>query len=236
MPTVLVYDPVKTELSLIRDQLGGMPDEKDELIFYGATTLPEFAVQVGKLHKISVSCADFDSDGAIPIQIARDRDPSTLPVIIANSSTSPVLYVRPDIMAAGLLLRPLSEAQVAAMLRETLAAARAKECEQLFNNELFSFSTREGVIRIPYSQILYFEARNKKIVACTSRSETAFYATLENLTSVLPGYFLRCHKGFIVNQYLVERVDLSRNTLHLLNGFQVPVSRSYKMAVGEALT
>lgn len=121
------------------------------------------------------------------------------------------------------------------MLREIISAVWAKERERLFNKEVFTFSTRDGVIRIPYSQILYFEARNKKIVVCTSRAETEFYSTLENLSNEIPTYFLRCHKGFIVNKLLVERADLKQNLLHLINGFQVPISRSYKTTVKEAM-
>lgn len=235
MLIMLVYDPYKTEINLIRDQLSGICKLEEELTFHSATTLQELIVRVSELDEISVSCTDFETDGATAIRIVKDRDPSTLPIIIADSSISPLLYVRPSIMAAGLLLRPLSERQVAMMLREVMDAVWMKERERLFNNEVFVFSTREGVIRIPYSQILYFEARNKKIVASTSRSETEFYATLENLTSEVPDYFLRCHKGFIVNKLLVNRVDLTQNTLHLVNGFQVPISRSFKTAVKEAL-
>lgn len=235
MPTMLVYDPHKMEINLIRNQLSSICKVEEDLIFHSATTLQELVVRVNELDEISVSCTDFEADGETAIRIVKDRDPTTLPIIIADSSTSPLLYVRPSIMAAGLLLRPLSERQVATMLREVIDAVWKKERERLFNNEVFAFSTKEGVIRIPYSQILYFEARNKKIVVCTSRSETEFYATLENLTNKIPDYFLRCHKGFIVNKLLVDRVDLSQNALHLINGFQVPISRSFKTAVKEAL-
>ena len=156
-------------------------------------------------------------------------------MVIAGADISPLVYVRPNIMAAGLLLRPLKKSQVTGMLCAVIDMAEMKVREQLFNNEVFVFSTREGTIRVPYSQILYFEARNKKIVLCTSRSEMDFYSTLESITQKVPKYFLRCHKGFIVNKHLVNRIDLSANMLHLIGGFQVPISRSYREAAKEAL-
>ena len=62
-----------------------------------------------------------------------------------------------------------------------------------------------------------------------------FYSTLENIAQKIPNYFLRCHKGFVVNKHLVDRVLLSENSLRLVGGVQVPVSRSYREAVREAL-
>lgn len=235
MPVMLVYDHIIAEIRLIRDQMSIVCKVEEDIDFRGVTTLQELILRVNELDEISVGCMDFEADGETALQIIRDRDSSVLPVIIADSKTSPLTYVRPSIMAAGLLLRPLSEQQVSTMLREIISAVWAKERERLFNKEVFTFSTRDGVIRIPYSQILYFEARNKKIVVCTSRAETEFYSTLENLSNEIPTYFLRCHKGFIVNKLLVERADLKQNLLHLINGFQVPISRSYKTTVKEAM-
>lgn len=144
-------------------------------------------------------------------------------------------YIRPSIMAAGILLRPLAKAQAEPVLREIVDAAAARIRERLLKHEVFVFSTREGTIRVPYAQILYFEARNKKIVLCTERTETEFYTTLESLVQKMPDYFLRCHKGFIVNKYFVDHMELGRNSLYLTGGFQIPVSRSYKGLVKEAL-
>ena len=234
MPTMLVYDPNKAEINLIRDELSVIREAAD-LHFFGTLTIQEFFAQANRVSELSVSCADFEAGGETAVRIARDRDPATLPIIIADSKTSPLAYVRPDIMAAGLLLRPLSQKLVADTLREVLDVIWMREREHIFNNKVFTFAVREGVIRVPYAQILYFEARNKRIVVCTNRAETEFYSTLENLMSELPEYFLRCHKGYIVNTLLVHRVDLHESTLHLASDFQVPFSKSYKTAVKEAL-
>lgn len=236
MPTILVYDHVKDEIHFIRDQMARMFTEEDGVDFYGVTTIHDLTSQLNDLHTISAGCADFEAEGSAAVRIIRDCDPSSMIIIIASSDTSPMLYVRPDIMAAGLLLRPLTKNQVAMTFDEAITLVRSREREQRFGDEVFTVSNREGVVRIPYSKILFFEARNKKIVVCTNRSENEFYSTLEQLSSQVPAYFLRCHKGFIVNSIFVDRVDLSNNLLHLTNGFQVPVSRSYRLTVREALT
>ena len=236
MPHMLLYDQYKSELDQIRDWVSTLSVDKEELWVHGASTLPDLLRRLGELKDISLCCADFDAEGEQAVLAARDRDPAVLIVVIAGADTSPLVYVRPSIMAAGLLLRPLKKSQVTGMLCSIIDMMEMKMRERLFNNEVFVFSTREGTIRVPYSQILYFEARNKKIVLCTNRSEMDFYSTLEGIMHKVPEYFLRCHKGFIVNKHLVNRVDLSENTLHLIGGFQVPISRSYREAAKEALT
>ncbi len=235
MPHMLLYDHSQSELSQIRDWVSTIYEARDELWLHCALTLHELLQRLSKLSEVSICCADFENDGEQAVLAVKERDPSSLIVVIAGKDTSPLTYVRPNIMAAGLLLRPLQKAQVADMLSEAFDIVELNARKRLFNNEVFVFSTREGSIRVPYSQILYFEARNKKIVLCTSREEMEFYSTLEGLLQKIPAYFLRCHKGFIVNKHFVSRVDLSANSLHLIGGFQVPISRSYREAVKETL-
>ena len=235
MPHMLLYDQRKSELEQIRDWVSTLSIGREELWVHSATTLPDLLRRLGELSNIALCCADFEAEGERAVLAARDRDPAVFVVVIAGADISPLVYVRPNIMAAGLLLRPLKKSQVTEMLCAVIDMAEMKVREQKFNNEVFVFSTREGTIRVPYSQILYFEARNKKIVLCTSRSEMDFYSTLESITQKVPKYFLRCHKGFIVNKHLVNRIDLSTNMLHLIGGFQVPIPRSYREAAKEAL-
>lgn len=236
MPHMLLYDQHKSELDQIRDWVSTLSSDKEELWVHSAATLPDLLKRLGELNDISLCCADFDAEGEQAVLAVRGRDPAVLIVVITGADTSPLVYVRPNIMAAGLLMRPLKKTQVTGMLCAVIDMMEMKARERLFNNEMFVFTTREGTIRVPYSQILYFEARNKKIVLCTNRSEMDFYSTLEGIMHKVPEYFLRCHKGFIVNKHLVNRVDLSENALHLVGGFQVPISRSYREAAKEALT
>lgn len=235
MPHMLLYDKNKSELEQIRDWVSFIDEGKEEMWIHSAMTIHELLQRLGELNEISLCCADFEAEGEQAVQAVRSRDPDAFIVAIAGSEVSPLVYVRPSIMAVGLLLRPLSKSQVTEMLCEVIDMVRRRMKERLFNNEMFVFSTREGTIRVPYSQILYFEARNKKIYLCTNRTEMDFYSTLEGILQKVPDYFLRCHKGFIVNAYLVKQVNLGENVIHLIGGFRVPISRSYREAVKETL-
>ena len=232
MPHMLVHDHSRDELSQIRDWVGML---WDDVSVRGATSLQELLRAIGDMKEISLCCADFEADGERAVYAVKGKAPDTSIVVIAGVETSPLTYVRPEIMASGLLMRPLEKLQVTGMLREVLEMVEMKARERLFNNEVFVFTTREGTIRVPYSQVLYFEARNKKIYLCTNRIEMSFYSTLDGIEQKVPDYFLRCHKGFIVNRHFVNRVDLKGNCLNLIGGSVLPISRSYRGAVKEAL-
>lgn len=235
MPHMMLYDQSKSELEQIRDWISTIGGVGEDMWVHCAMTLQELLLKSNEINDIALCCADFEAEGEQAVRAVRDRNSAALIVVIAGKGLSPLVYVRPSIMAAGLLLRPLEKSQVTRMLCEAIDVVKLRAREQLFNNEVFVFSTREGTIRVPYSQILYFEARNKKISLCTSRTEMDFYATLDGIMHKVPEYFLRCHKGFIVNKHLVNQVNLGENSLHLIGGFQVPISRSYRETIKEAL-
>ena len=79
-----------------------------------------------------------------------------------------------------------------------------------------------------YSAICFFEARNKKIYLNTGAKEYGFYSTMEQLEQELSTSFIRCHRSFIVNVEKIEKVMFSKNLLFLTDGYEIPVSRTYK--------
>ena len=96
------------------------------------------------------------------------------------------------------------------------------------SKDAFVVESKEGQTRIPYEQIYYIEAREKKLFLRLENKEVAFYDTLENLLQVLPANFLRCHRSFVVNKYYIEKVQLSQSMIWLSHGISVPLSRSCK--------
>ena len=58
--------------------------------------------------------------------------------------------------------------------------------------------------------------------------EYGFYLTMDRLAEELPEQFLRCHRSFIVNSRKIRKIMLSQNLIGLEDGFDIPLSRSYK--------
>ena len=91
------------------------------------------------------------------------------------------------------------------------------------------------IFRIPFGQIYYLEAREKKVFIRMRMEELAINGTMEKLSERLPENFLRCHRSFIVNMDYISQIKLAENMLYLREGLFVPVSRSYKATVKRQL-
>ena len=150
-------------------------------------------------------------------------------MLIADVQTSPVTYMKPTILASALLLKPLKEAMVQQTVEEVFRCC----IQENSDDEVFIVEAKEEKYRIPYSEILYFESRSKKIYACTANDEYGFYDTMDRLEEECMEHFVRCHRSFIVNRDKVDKVRLSQNYLTLQGGLEIPLSRSYKSVIKE---
>lgn len=164
-------------------------------------------------------------DGARQI---RKKFSGTEIMVIADVSVSPMEYIHPSIRASSLLLRPMTEGWKKAVkdFFEPLLAENKKEKQR----DVLWVENRSGIYRIPFEQIFYLEAREKKVFIRTKAEEFAVKETLEKLTNQLPDNFKRCHRSFIVNQNCIAQISLGENLLYLKEGLFVPLSRSYRGA------
>lgn len=149
-------------------------------------------------------------------------------LLIADTSMSPIDYIRPDIAASSLLLHPISKSNANNVLTDFFRHFFKKSVQK--SDGSFEVNSREGKTYINYSKILYFEAREKKIFVVTDNREIGFYSTIEEIENSLEGNFKRCHRSFIVNKDRIDRVLLSQGMIYLDEGAVVPLSRSYRAA------
>lgn len=87
---------------------------------------------------------------------------------------------------------------------------------------------------MPAARIEYFESDRRKAIIHTAKSTYETYASLKDVVVRLPGYFLWCHKSFLVNMNCVQRMMPA--ALELMSGVQIPVSQSRKKETKERLT
>lgn len=150
-------------------------------------------------------------------------------MILADVSVSPMEYIRSGLCAHSLLLRPWGKRQAYEVLNDFLSEyVEGLEKEKRGGDDFYVLETKEGMMNIPYVQIYFFEAREKKIYLCAGKEEFGFYSTMDKLAAELPDNFVRCHRGFIVNINKIRKIALSKNILYLQDDFDVPLSRSYK--------
>ncbi len=233
MLSLLIYSSKQDEIELlqdtVRDVVAYLSDEHLD-IFVMTEWKPERLEQ--KDH-FEVALVDVTADGGLQAAVhIREGFPSADIVIVSDQTISPVAYLIPEIRASLLLLKPFVYRDVVERIRGLFAVMSRWDRQ---SEDVFVFQDSGENRRVPYAKILYFEARNKRIYLRVQSREYGLQGTMESLETVLPEFFTRCHRGFIVNVNYVSKVWYSRNAIHLTNGEEIPLSRSYKTVMKEAL-
>lgn len=172
-------------------------------------------------------------EGIAAAEQVRSRWKNVYMVLIVSGELSPLKYLRPTIMAASVLLRPFGKRQAAESLREAVSYLPSGKTGA---EEVFVIADRDGKVRLPFGNILYFEARAKKIYAALENEEYGFYESMEHLLERLPSYFIRCHRGYVVNLNHLKRYQPTAGVCVLSSDVEIPVSRSYRQNMKERFT
>lgn len=219
----------KVEEQIIRKCLSKLTayytEEKLEIETF--STAAALLVQLEKTDLLDMAIIDVTSSQALEIARMIRRDFSQAEIlVIADISVSPMRYMHPSIRASALLLRPIERGWENA-LRDFYEVLLTKNCKEQKKDVLW-IENRDDTFRIPFAQIYYLEAREKKIFIRTKLEEFGVNGTIERFTEQLPENFVRCHRSFIVNMEYITQIKLSENILYLGNRLFVPVSRSYR--------
>lgn len=226
---MMVYDHQPKELEVIKKMVSQtaalLTEEKWKMDFFGKRE--QMTAFLRERPLLDLICYDVAPKGSIgDLEQIRHLYEKALLLLVADPAMSPMEYIRPTILASALLLRPWTAAQAQDQLKELVE--RFKEQTGSGQEDSLVLETREGKTFVPYSQIYYFEAREKKVYLRLKKRELTFYDTLDHLTEQLPEQFVRCHRSFIVCRNRIRRVMLSKNLIELEWGMQIPLSRSYK--------
>lgn len=181
--------------------------------------------------RFDLACVDVTMPDAMAyLPRLREVCPLIYLILIADTSVSPLVYMKPSIHAESLLLKPLGKRNTAGVMDEAVSAYAAR-MQSPDESQVFVTKGRNGKKLFPYEKINYFEAREKRVYLCTGTSEYGFADTIDHLEQELKDMFLRVHRSFLVNRKKIAEVYLSHNSIVLRDGSEVPLSRSYKAGV-----
>ena len=155
-------------------------------------------------------------------------------ILVATADISPMIYMKPAILAGSLLLRKFTAVQMKQVFEEAFRTYLEKFESDEDKESVYVIDTREGRQLIPYSSIYYFEAREKKIIVGTAETEIICYDTISRLEQELPSFFVRCHRSFVINSKKIVKLISVQNTVVMEHDICIPLSRSCKAAVKEA--
>lgn len=232
----ILYDNRDRELQLLdrlfRNEIALYGNEESRVDLYQNGAEFEQGLQSEEL--ADFLCADVTTEEGIRCaELMRHRYPHAGLLVIADAKTSPMQYIRPSIMATSVIIRPSDVSATGRVVREFFQFCMAGRQEE--TEEYFVIQEKDNVTRIPFDRISCFEASLKRILVRLSSTEYSYYETLDHLEQTLPDQFVRCHRGFIVNIRKVVRFVPAEGMLYLEGNMQVPVSRSCRQKVMEAM-
>lgn len=188
---------------------------------------------IREMDLLDVAIVDVTLPGALDAaRRVRKKFPNAEMLVIADVSISPMEYMHPSIRASSLVLRPAGPVWKKAV-HDFFAEILKENVEENQKNVLW-VENRSGVFRIPFEQICYLEAREKKVFIRTRMEEFGISGTIEKLAEQLPKNFIRCHRSFIVNIDYIYKVRMSENMIYLKGDMFVPVSRGCRAGIKEA--
>ena len=101
--------------------------------------------------------------------------------------------------------------------------------------DFFAFKCEGAFIKIPYAHISYFESSAKKVTLHLYNSSKRYYITakLDDIQSIAPPVFLRCHQSCLVNMNAIRYFDSAGKRIIALPDEEVPISRRMLVASRE---
>ena len=213
---------------------------KHELPIKSLTIARELSsiLQDGKDHmarcNVFVASLLRDAEGSIEFaqSLRRGREDIFI-VFVADQKTDIAACVRPSVRPAGVLFIPLEKFRIYKAINEIYeehTRMAAREVQPVFKiktgGEYYSLNTGD---------ISFFEAKGKKIAVKTKGQEILFYSNFDTILENLPEWFVRCHKGFVVNTKQIFQTSFTDMTVTLKDKCTIPISRTYRSDVKTSL-
>ena len=124
----------------------------------------------------------------------------------------------------GLLFKPIDDAHLSDTLNNIFTQIETAKAGFLTVNVI-----RQGSVRLKIDDIIYIESDRRILHIYMSCYTLDTYAKLDEYESLLPNFFIRCHRSFIVN---ANRIRKCKNQeLILFDDTVLPISRPYRDSV-----
>lgn len=193
--------------------------------------LEEFAARCAEAMACFL-CCEQASLAAEPLLAVRCYDRDSYAVVVAGSPKGLQEILRPSTRLSALLLEPVKPGRLRTLLEELI-----EDSLQPHKAASLSFEVKAKGHRyyVSAESILFFEARNKRLLLRTAAQQIEFSGTLQSLEGRLPESFLRVHNAFIVNLARIVSVDYKTRQITFPNGLAVSFSRTYRPVLQSAL-
>jgi DNA-binding LytR/AlgR family response regulator len=181
--------------------------------------LSRFDVFISSFTKLEDACVD------LAVSFRRQSDKIFI-VFAVDKNVDIASCVRPSVRLSGILFIPLDKLMIYKTIDEIYAEYR--KISERGEQPVFTVKSGGEYFTVNTGEISFFEAQGKKIAIKTRGQEILFYSNFETVLEQLPDWFIRCHKGYVVNTKLIAQTNFTDMTIRLNDQSVIPVSRTYK--------
>jgi len=165
-------------------------------------------------------------DGMSAAEEIRKMDAEVVIIFITNMPQFAIKGYAVD--ALDYILKPISYFQFSERLKRAIDRMEKRESYYI------TIRVKEGIKRLKVSDIYYVENQGHNLIYSTTDGEVMTTGAMKDLEKELSSFnFFRGHRGFLMN---LEHVEGLRGNDAIVKGIELPVGRTRKKALLEALS
>ncbi len=233
---LLVCDDNHYKQNPIKDYLQEFSSVKDHHFIIDHSCNGSHILELHEKKRYHMLFLDIDSrDGLSGLDVARKiREKDEQILIVFISAYADYTHQAFKYFAFNYIIKPIDKAFFFKMMQRAISLVISRY--QLRDRLSIVLNDGNYIHKILYDHILYAEKQGKRL--CLKLENQTVLCPVITLTSfeqmVEPGYFVRCHKSFIVNPYKIRRIDQSELEIHGANSL-IPIGRKYRQTLNKVL-
>jgi two-component system, LytTR family, response regulator LytT len=185
------------------------------------------AMELMTLKEVDLLFIDINMPEMSGMDFARTLHPGT-PVIFTTAYSQYALESY-KVDAIDYLLKPISYddfLRAANKAQKTISQSREKPVEKAIPDHFF-VNSESKIVRINLQEIDFIESLSEYVkIYLDSGKPVITLMRIKNLENLLPSWFMRVHRSYIVNLRKVTTIE--RNRIVFYGNIYIPVSEQYK--------
>lgn len=164
--------------------------------------------------------------------IIRQYDPKGYIIFITSHAELTLLTFEYKVQAMDYILK-FNEENLKIKIAENLKVAY-NDFKKLKDSEKKHISIDIGnkIVNLEPDEILYFETdKNHRIRLHTFNENIEFYCSLREIEKLVPSYFYKCHRSYIVNTNNIKAIDKDEFIIYMVNGDKCYISKRYMRGI-----
>jgi len=217
---IIVEDEVMARKSLER-----LCDKKTSLQLQGSFEHAEAAIDFLKDQKTDLIFLDVQLPGMSGLDFIEEL--SVLPQIVFTTSSEDYAYKAFEYEVTDYLKKPISLDRFSRAVKKCLQEAdRKQEQADLSKASEIYVRVNKKLVRVPFTDILYFENAGDYISMVTRSGKYLIYGTIKSLAQRLNHpRLIKVHRSFIINLDYIKDID---DTSLVIDEKMIPISRAHR--------